>query len=125
VDAPLLLVVVYDENKRGPGSKGDFLGHIGLGCVLENMWLMSEALGIGFHLMTIFGSSAVDKEVRRILKISSPMKIGFACALGYPAEHPAHYARVRRDLDEFVHHNEYGQKDIKLSEHEVLSGKQS
>jgi nitroreductase len=44
-ETQLILVVLYDDRKRAPASEGDFLGHMSLGCVMENMWLMSESLG--------------------------------------------------------------------------------
>jgi hypothetical protein len=40
------------------------------------------------------------------------MKIAFACSLGYPADPAAPYVRVRRDLEDFVHHNQFGHKDV-------------
>jgi hypothetical protein len=40
------------------------------------------------------------------------MKIAFACSLGYPAEPANPYLRVRRELEDFVHHNEFGHKDV-------------
>jgi hypothetical protein len=40
------------------------------------------------------------------------MKIAFACSLGYPARTAETYLRVRRDLEDFVHHNAYGHKDV-------------
>jgi nitroreductase len=115
-ETPLLLVVLYDGSKRGPGSDGDLVGHMGLGCVMENMWLMSESLGIGFHVLTVFNDSAVEKDVKRILEVPLPMKVGFACALGYPANPSAAYLRVRRDIEDFVHHNRFGRKDVVWSE---------
>lgn len=115
-ETPLLLVVLYDGSKRGPGSAGDVLGHIGLGCVMENMWLMSESLGIGFHVLTVFSDSAVEKDVKRILQAPSQMKVAFACALGYPADPSATYRRVRREIEDFVHHNRFDKKDVVWSE---------
>jgi nitroreductase len=99
-ETPLLLVVLYDGTKRGPGSEGD------------NMWLMSESLGIGFHVLTVFSDSPVEQEVKRVLHVPAAMKVAFACALGYPADPGAAYPRVRRELEEFVHHNEFGRKDV-------------
>lgn len=113
---PSLLVVLYDQNQRAPGSEGDVLGHIGLGCVLENMWLMSEALGLGFHVLTIFADSSVEKELKRILAVPAAMKVGFACAVGYPSKNAAAAPRVRRELGDFVYHNRFGHKDIVWSE---------
>jgi nitroreductase len=112
LETPLLLVVLYDGNEHAPGSEGDSLGLMGLGCVMENMWLMAEELGIGMHVLTVFSDSAVEKEVVKTLHIPPPMKIAFACALGYAAEPSSRYVRVRRDLEEFVHHNRFGHKDI-------------
>jgi len=112
LETPLLLVVLYDGNEHAPGSDGDSLGLMGLGCVMENMWLTAEELGIGMHVLTVFSDSAVEKEVVKTLHIPPPMKIAFACALGYAAEPSGRYVRVRRDLEGFVHHNRFGHKDI-------------
>jgi nitroreductase len=111
-DTPLLLVVLYDGDKRSPGSDGDPLGQMGLGCVMENMWLMAEDLGIGMHVLTVFSDSPVEKQVKNTLQVPAHMKIAFACALGYPAEPAGGYLRVRRDIEDFVHHNQFGRKDI-------------
>ncbi len=46
--SPMILIVVYDSRKRAPASKGDVLGIMSLGCVMENMWLMAQSLGISF-----------------------------------------------------------------------------
>jgi nitroreductase len=111
-ETPLLLVVLYDGSKRAPGSKGDALGHMSLGCVLENMWLTSQSLGIECHVLTVFSDGPVERQVNNILHIPPHMKIAFACSLGYPAAPQPHYVRVRRDLEEFVHDNRFGRKDI-------------
>ena len=108
----VLLVVLYDGASRAPGSEGDTLGLIGLGCVMENMWLMAESLGIGMHILTVFSDSHVEAEVREILNIEPQMKIAFACSLGYPATSIAEGVRVRRDLKDFIHHNTFGKRDI-------------
>src|ERR1700739_3156491 len=113
---PLLLVVLYDGSKRAPGSERDFPGHMSLGCVMENMWLMSEALGIGFRVLTVVSDSPVEREVKKILHAPARMKVAFACALGYPTQPSrAAHARVRRDLEDFVHCNEFGRKDPALA----------
>lgn len=114
-NTPALVVVLYDRAKRAPGSDRDILGLIGLGCVLENMWLMSDALGIGFHVLTIFSDSSVEKEIKKLLAVPDNMKVAFACGIGYPAK-PSKNPRVRRNLDNFVHHNQFGHKDVLWSE---------
>lgn len=114
---PLLLVVIYDSTKRAPASESDVLGHTSLGCVLENMWLTSEALGIGCHVVTVFSDSSVEVELKELLQIPYHMKIAFACALGYPEEPPSPYPRVRRPLQQFIHHNHFGQRDARWEEY--------
>lgn len=106
--SPLLLVVVYDPRKRAPASKGDFLGILSLGCAMENMWLMAQSLGIGFQVMSIFSSVAVEKEVKRVLNIPGHMKIAYAIRLGYAQGKSTEYLRVRRDLETLAHHNQFG-----------------
>ena len=110
--SPILLVVVYNPDKRAPASEGDFLGIISLGCVMENMWLMANSLGIGFHIMSVLGAAPGEKEVKRILNIPKHLKIAFACRLGYPISKPAKYLRVRRDVEDFTHHNQFGNKGL-------------
>jgi nitroreductase len=105
--SPVILVVTYDTRLRAPASEGDVLGLMSLGCVMENMWLTAEALGIGTQIMSVFSAEGVESEVRRLLGIAEHLKIGFAMRLGYPAA-PVRGLRVRRDLDGFAHHNRFG-----------------
>jgi hypothetical protein len=114
-ETPLLLVVVYDGGEHAPGEEKDLPGHLGLGCVMENMWLMSESLGIGFHVLTVFGNGQVEKQVRNVLHIPPHLKVAFACALGYPKEPSENTPRVRREIEDFVHHNRFGVKDTMWS----------
>jgi len=106
-NSPTLLIVLYDPRKRAPASEGDVLGMFSLGCVMENMWLMAQALGIGFMIMSVFSGAHVEKELKRILNIPEYMKIAYAVRLGYPVVTPK-YLRVRRDMEAFTHYNRYG-----------------
>jgi nitroreductase len=112
LEPQVLLVVLYDSSIHSPDSKGDALGLMGLGCVMENMWLMSESEGLGMHILTVFRNGAVEKQVQHALDIPPLMKIAFACSLGYPANPAEPYLRVRRELEDFVHHNQFGHKDV-------------
>ena len=108
---PCLLLVLYDARKRAPASEGDVLGFLSLGCVMENMWLAAEFLGVGLQILSVFSSEPVEREMRRILDFPSYLKIAYACRLGYPAA--AHdYLRVRRDVNDFTHRNRYGGKGL-------------
>jgi nitroreductase len=106
-DCPTLLIVIYDTRKRAPASAEDMLGIMSLGCVMENMWLAAETLGIGMQVLSVFGGREVEDHLHRILGIPDYMKIAFACRLGYPAA-DGKYLRVRRHVREFTRHNRYG-----------------
>jgi len=110
--SPMLLIVIYDPRKRAPASEGDVLGIMSLGCVMENMWLMAQELGIEFHILSVFSGNSVEKEVKRNLKIPEYMKIAVGCRLGYPVSKPSEYLRVRRDVESFAHHNQFGNTGI-------------
>jgi nitroreductase len=107
-----ILIVIYDSRKRAPASEGDFLGIISLGCVMENMWLMAQSLGIAFHIISDFGENPVEKETKKILNIPEYMKLAFGCRLGYPISKPYKRLRVRRNVKDFTHHNQFGNKGI-------------
>jgi nitroreductase len=110
--SPAMLIMVYDPGKRAPASDGDFLGIISLGCVTENMWLMAEALGIGFHIVSSLGAGPAEKEVKRILSIPDFLQIVYAIRLGYPVSGSDKYLRVRREVKDFTHHNRFGNKGL-------------
>jgi nitroreductase len=110
--SPVLGVVAYDPKKRAPDSEGDFLGIIGLGCVLENMWLMAHSLGISFQVTSILNRDPAEKEVKRVLNIPECLKIAFGFRLGYALLTPTKYLRVRREVEDFTHHNQFGNKSL-------------
>jgi nitroreductase len=105
--SPALLIVVYDPSKRAPASEGDVLGFVSLGCVMENMWLMAQSLGIGLQILSVFAAYPIEKEIKLILGIPERMKIAYAYRLGYPAV-PNNYLRVRRGIEDFAHCNRFG-----------------
>src|ERR1039458_3230702 len=110
-DCTTLLFVTYDSTKRAPASDGDVLGFISLGCVMQNMWLMAESLGIGFQILSAFSADRVEREVKKILEIPEAMKIGFTVRLGYAKidDHIAlkKYPSVRREIEDFSYRNRY------------------
>jgi len=114
--SPMILIVFYDWRKRAPASKGDVLGIMSLGCVMENMWLMAQSIGISFHVMSVFSATDVERTVKRVLEIPEHMRIAFAIRLGYPKSAPTRYMRVRRDVKDFTHHNRFGNKQRTLQE---------
>jgi nitroreductase len=71
---------------------------------MENMWLMANALGIGVHIVSSLSGKKVAAEIAKLLHVPDKFAIAFSMRLGYPVT-PVHYLRVRRDRDDFVHHN--------------------
>jgi hypothetical protein len=109
---PTLLIVTYDSRKRAPASEGDVLGFMSLGCMMENLWLVAESLGIGVQILSALAAPPVAAEIQRILEIPDYMNIAFAIRLGYPTEESRQYLRVRRDVEDFTHHNGYQNMDL-------------
>ncbi len=109
--SPTLLIVVYDSRKRAPASHGDVLGFISLGCLMENMWLMAQSLGIGLHILSAFSAPSVEMEIKKLLGVPDYLKIAYTCRLGYPTG-ASKYLRVRRDIEDFTHYNKFGNRGI-------------
>jgi len=111
---PVLGVVTYDPEKRPPHGRteADFLNNIGLGCVLENLWLMAHSLGLSFQVMSVLGGLA-GEDVKRVLDIPKRLRIAFGFRLGYAVQTPTRApirSRVRREVKDFAHHNYYGNR---------------
>jgi nitroreductase len=104
----VMLVVLYDPRERAPASEGDFLGIVSLGCVLQNMWLMASSLGIGLHVVSSLAAGSAEEGLKGLLGIPAQLKVAFTCRLGYPVGPTKGYLRVRRDTEDFTHHNRFG-----------------
>lgn len=108
----VLLIVMYDPRKRAPRSEGDLLGKISLGCVMENMWLMAHSLGIGMQIVTAVDYSVnYEKQIKSTLGIPEYFKRAYSCRLGYPVSTKENYLRVRRDPEDVIHYNRFGNKN--------------
>ena len=108
--SPALMIVIYDSRKRAPDSERDLLGLVSLGCVMENMWLMAASLGISVRILSDFGDKLVDVQVKKVLDIPDHMNVVYGLRLGYPVTETYEGLRIRRDLEDFTHHNGYGNK---------------
>jgi nitroreductase len=104
-------MILYDPRKKAPALAVDIYGFIGLGCLMENIWLTTQALGISMQILSLSATVSVEKELKQILNIPDPLKIAFTIRLGYPTV-PVKSLRVRRDIDDFTHNNRYGQKGL-------------
>ena len=116
-ECPLLLVVVTDSRLTASVFEGDSLGLMSLGCVMQNLWLMTESLGISMQVLSALSVNTVEIQVQRILAIPTHMKIAFAARLGYSPTGSESYVRVRRAIRDFTHRNRYS-----VREHSVEGG---
>ena len=105
-NGPVLLLILYDPNRRAPASEGDFLGIMSLGFMLENLWLMATAQGVKVHIVSAFGNEPLSSEVKKALGIPPELMITLGVRLGYTAKEE-HRLRVRRDIKDFVRGNHY------------------
>ncbi|MGO9334206.1 MAG: nitroreductase family protein [Acidimicrobiales bacterium] len=105
--APVLLIVLHDSTRRAPASEGDVLGMMSLGCVMENMWLMAQSLGISMQILSAMSGDAVEDALRHLLGVPKSIRIGFGARLGYPPGSASSTLRVRRDVEDFVHRNSF------------------
>jgi len=101
-----LCIVLYDPSRRAPASSHDFLGAISLGCMLENMWLMAESLGLGFHVVSALAQGGLEKRIKGMLGIPDRLRIALSIRLGYLTA-PVKSLRVRRAVRDFTHRNAY------------------
>lgn len=100
-----LLIVVYDRRMRQ--SEEDTLGIMSLGCVMQNLWLMAESLGISMQVLSAVSDHEIANRVRDILAVPGHMSIAFAVRLGYPITASESHFRVRRRIEDFTHRNRY------------------
>jgi nitroreductase len=107
--SPTLLMVLYDSRKRAPASGGDVLGFMSLGCLMENIWLMAQSLGVNMQILSSFATAPVENELKQLLEVPEYLKIAYTCRLGYSTEAIKNF-RVRRNLENFTHHNKFGKK---------------
>jgi nitroreductase len=109
--SPTLLMVFYDPTKKAPASSVDVYGFMSLGCLMENIWLTAQALGIGVQILSLSATASVEEELKQILGVPEDLKVAYTIRLGYPMV-PMEGLRVRRDIEEFTYHNKYGVKGI-------------
>jgi nitroreductase len=114
---PLLLVVIYDARLGTAASEEEALDRMSLGCVMQNMWLMTESLGISMQILSGMGAAEIEKKVQTILDIPQHLKIAFAARLGYPTTASERYLRVRRRIQDFTHRNRYDSNQFPGSAH--------
>jgi len=69
---------------------------------MQNMGLTAESAGIGVQIMSVLSNAEVECALRPLVGIPAHVKTAFASRLGYPADTPGRYLRVRRDISRFT-----------------------
>lgn len=106
--APLVLFVLADVTRRAPGSAGDALGLVSLGCVLQSAWLAAEALGLSFQVVSALGHAELGPALRQLLGFPLHLEVAFGARLGHPRGAAPPKPRVRREVEDFAHYNGFG-----------------
>jgi nitroreductase len=109
--SPTLLMVFYDPTKKAPATVVDVYGFMSLGCLMENIWLAAEALGVSVQILSLSATVTVEKELKQILDVPDPLKIAYTIRLGYPVT-ASKGLRVRRNIKDFTHRNKYGNRNL-------------
>jgi len=108
--APLLIVVACDPTELTPAAERDVLGTLGLGCVLETMWLTAQALQVDAQIVTGFSSAPLDGDVKRMLGLPETWRIAFGLRLGHAVIDCGPTVHAPRGLARAVHHNRFGNR---------------
>jgi nitroreductase len=109
--SPTLLMVFYDPTEKAPASAVDIYGFMTLGCLMENIWLAAQSLGIGVQILSFSATASVEKELKQLLGVPDLLKIAYTIRLGYPTAEMKDL-RVRREIDDFSHYNKFGSKGL-------------
>lgn len=107
--SPTLLVVLYDPRKKAPALAVDVYGFMSSGCLMENIWLTAHALRISMQILSLSATVSVENELKQLFSVPDQLKIAYTIRLGYPSI-PSKDLRVRREIEDFTHHNLYHQK---------------
>lgn len=79
--APYFIVVA--ELRGVPPAEQESLAH-----VLENMWLKTTALDLGFQLISLTSQMADDEDFMNLLELPNKKFALNGCAIGYPSVKP-------------------------------------
>lgn len=75
--APFFIIIA--ELRGIPPAEHESLAH-----VLENMWLKTTALNLGFQLISLTSQMAEDEQLMKLLELPARKYALNGCAIGYP-----------------------------------------
>ncbi len=96
-DAPAAIVSVYRKDCKIPAY-----AHIDLSIAMENLWLETDALGLGGVWLGIAPIEERMKAVEDILNLPDSLRAFAIFPYGYPAEERAQQDRFEQDRIHYV-----------------------
>ena len=104
--APLLILILINKNRRSPGEKGKMWVLLGMGAMIQNLLLMAESLNIGAQYISAPLETKADREqVKKTFSIPSAYEPISLLRLGYTKSQQ--HVSVRRDASKFVHYDSF------------------
>ncbi len=107
-----LLFILLAEKKPRIGALAGLWGIISIGGVMQNIWLASNDLGISVQVVS--GQLMVPESARKIREIlhipDKEYRLMLIMRLGYEGKFGKYGTKIRRDLRDFVHFNQFSKK---------------
>jgi len=105
-EAPLLILVLMNNNRRSPGQNGYTWMLLGMGALIQNLHLQATTLNIGLQYVSAPLETEADRQkVRELFSIPPHYECISLLRLGYLEETPGDC--VRLEASEFVHCNSF------------------
>ncbi len=112
-DAPVHIVVCVDPKRTAPHVGGEETYKHAAGAAIQNLMLAAHSLGLGSCWLSMFNKD----KLKTLLGIPSEMDIAGVITIGYPKHIPKtpettkrYGGKPRRELEEIVFYEKYGQK---------------
>lgn len=107
--APLIIIILMNKQKRSPGENKATWELLGMGGFIEHVLLSATALNIGTHFINAPLESQKDRDkLRAIFSIPDHYEPVCIVRAGYINESPK--PSVRLDPDKFVHYEHFGNR---------------
>lgn len=99
-NAPLMIIVSYDDSKAWVREDGQCFGEVDATIVATHMLLQAADIGVGSCYVGVFDKKALQQSFEELSGLSPTAVLCF----GYPAEgaHPSRLHTDRRSMDEMV-----------------------
>ncbi|MFQ6044720.1 MAG: nitroreductase family protein [Candidatus Poribacteria bacterium] len=109
--APLLILILLNRNRRSPGENGRMWTLLGMGAMIQNLLLMAESLNIGAQFISApLESKSHREQVKKIFSIPSAYEPISLLRLGYTKSQRRDSVRI--DASKFIHYNSFVGKNF-------------